>query len=56
MFRLLLVIIVLVVGYDAVVHQGAYTREAWNGIVGLTDSSVEGAKRLGERTRTDIRN
>jgi hypothetical protein len=50
-FRLLLVIIVLVVGYDAVVHQGAYTRDAWNSIVRLTSSSVEGAKELGERAR-----
>ncbi|WP_293807489.1 hypothetical protein [uncultured Bosea sp.] len=51
MFRLLLVIIVLVVGYDAVVHQGAYTRDAWNSIARLTSSSVEGAKELGERAR-----
>lgn len=50
-FRLLLVIIVLVVGYDAVVHQGAYTRDAWNSIVRLTGSSVEGARELGERAR-----
>ncbi|CAM5200727.1 putative protein OS=Bosea thiooxidans OX=53254 GN=SAMN05660750_00118 PE=4 SV=1 [Bosea thiooxidans] len=50
-FRLLLVIIVLVVGYDAIVHQGAYTRDAWNSIVRLTQSSVEGAKDLGERAR-----
>lgn len=55
MFRLLLVIIVLVVGYDAVVHQGAYTRETWNSIVRLTDSSVEGAKQLGGRVRDDAR-
>ena len=51
MFRLLLIIIVLVVGYDAVVHQGTYTRDAWNSIVRLTSSSVEGAKELGERAR-----
>jgi hypothetical protein len=50
-FRLLLVIIVLIVGYDAVVHQGAYTRDAWNSIVRLTGSSVEGARELGERAR-----
>jgi len=50
-FRLLLIIIVLVVGYDAVVHQGAYTRDAWNSILRLTSSSVEGAKELGERAR-----
>ncbi|CAH1675781.1 conserved hypothetical protein [Hyphomicrobiales bacterium] len=51
MFRLLLIVIVLVVGYDAIVHQGAYTRDAWNSIVRLTHSSVEGAKELGERAR-----
>jgi len=50
-FRVLLIIIVLVVGYDAVMHQGAYTREAWNSIVRLTQSSVEGARELGERAR-----
>lgn len=53
--RLLLVILVLVIGYDAIVHQGAYTREAWTSIVRLTDSSVEGARGLGERARNDIR-
>lgn len=51
MFRVLLIIIVLVVGYDAIVHQGAYTRDVWNSIVRLTGSSVEGAKELGERAR-----
>ena len=51
MFRLLLIIIVLVVGYDAIVHQGAYTRDAWNSIVRLTGSSVEGARELAERAR-----
>lgn len=55
MFRLLLVIVILVVGYDAVVHQGAYTRQAWDSIVRLTHSSVEGAKQLGERVRDDTR-
>ena len=51
MLSLLLIIIVLVVGYDAIVHQGAYTRDAWNSIVRLTGSSVEGARELGERAR-----
>ncbi|MCR4521198.1 MULTISPECIES: hypothetical protein [Bosea] len=51
MFRLLLIIIVLVIGYDAVVHQGAYTRDAWNSVARLTNSSVEGARELGERAR-----
>lgn len=55
MFRLLLVILVLAIGYDAVAHQGAYTRDAWNSIVRLTDSSVNGARELGERARDDIR-
>ena len=51
MFRVLLLVIVLIVGYDAVVHQGAYTRDSWNSIVRLTQSSVEGARDLGERAR-----
>ncbi|MGX5734477.1 hypothetical protein [Bosea thiooxidans] len=53
MFRVFLIILVLVIGYDAVVHQGAYTREAWNSITRLTGSAVEGAKELGQRTRDD---
>lgn len=55
MFRLLLVILVLAIGYDAVVHQGAYTRNAWASIVGVTDSAVTGAKQLGERARDETR-
>ncbi|WP_187640108.1 hypothetical protein [Bosea sp. F3-2] len=51
MFRVVLIILVLVIGYDAIVHQGAYTRDVWNSMVRLTGSSVEGAKELGERTR-----
>ncbi len=51
MFRVLLLVIVPIVCYDAVVHQGAYTRDAWNSIVRLTQSSVEGARDLGERAR-----
>lgn len=50
MFRIFLVIIVLVIGYDAVVHQGAYTREAWDGISRLTNSAVEGAKGIANRS------
>ncbi|MGO4175161.1 hypothetical protein [Bosea sp. TAF32] len=53
MFRLLLIILVLVIGYDAVAHQGAYTREAWNAVTRLTGSAIEGAKGLGERARDD---
>ena len=53
MFRVLLVILVLIIGYDAVVHQGAYTRQAWDGIARLTGSAVEGAKDLGQRAREE---
>jgi len=52
-FRVILIILVLVIGYDAVVHQGAYTREAWNSIARLTGSAVEGAKDLGQRARDE---
>lgn len=55
MFRLLLLILVLVIGYDAIAHQGAYSRQAWDSIVRLTDSSVEGARQLGQRARDDMR-
>ncbi|WP_353187271.1 hypothetical protein [Bosea sp. (in: a-proteobacteria)] len=51
MFRVLLIIIVLVVGYDAVMHQGANTREASHRLGLLPLSSVEGARELGERAR-----
>jgi hypothetical protein len=49
MFRLLLIIAVLAIGYDAVVHQGAYTRSAWTSVVGLADSAVTNAKNMGEK-------
>jgi hypothetical protein len=55
MFRLLLIIAVLAIGYDAVVHQGSYTRSAWASVVGVTDSAVTNAKQLGERTRDETR-
>lgn len=55
MFRLLLIIAVLLIGYDAVVHQGAYTRNAWSSVVGLTDSAVSSAKQFGERPREETR-
>lgn len=55
MFRLLLVILVLAIGYDAIAHHGAYTRDAWNSIVRLTDSSMSGARGFGERARDEIR-
>lgn len=44
MFRILLIIAVIAVGYDAIVHQGAYTRGIWSNIVGLTNSAVESTK------------
>lgn len=36
MFRILLVIAVIAIGYDAIVHQGAYTRDLWYKAVGAT--------------------
>jgi hypothetical protein len=58
MFRLLLIIAVIAIGYDAVVHQGAYTRNAWTSVVGITDSAVSSARQFGggarEETRTQI--
>ncbi|KRE00265.1 hypothetical protein ASE63_09305 [Bosea sp. Root381] len=53
MFRILLVIVVVLIGYDAVVHQGMYTRSIWTSVVGLTDSAVSGAKELGREVRED---
>lgn len=53
MFRILLIIAVIAIGYDAVVHQGLYTRNAWTSIVGLTDSAVNSARQLGQNTRED---
>ncbi|AOO83204.1 hypothetical protein [Bosea vaviloviae] len=55
MFRLLLIIAVLAIGYDAVVHQGAYTRSAWTSIVGLADSAVTNAKNMSGTTREEPR-
>jgi hypothetical protein len=55
MFRLLLIILVLAIGYDAVVHQGAYTRSIWTSIVGLTESATTSAKRLGDNAREEPR-
>ena len=37
------------IGYDAVVHQGAYTRDLWYRAVGATERAVDEAKRVGER-------
>ncbi|WNJ92500.1 hypothetical protein [Bosea sp. 685] len=55
MFRLLLIIAVLAIGYDAVVHQGAYTRSAWTSIVGITDSAVTNAKNFSSTAREEPR-
>lgn len=49
MFRILLVIAVIAIGYDAIVHQGAYTRDLWFKAVGATERVVDEAKRVGER-------
>lgn len=53
MFRILLIIAVVAIGYDAVVHQGLYTRNAWASVVGLTDSAVTSAKQLGQDAREE---
>lgn len=55
MFRLLLIIAVLAIGYDAVVHQGNYTRHAWTSVVGATDAAVANARRVGENVREETR-
>lgn len=53
--RLLLIIAVLAIGYDAVVHQGAYTRNAWTSVVGVTDSAVKNAREFGRDVREEPR-
>lgn len=53
MFRILLVIAVIAIGYDAIVHQGAYTRDLWYKAVGATERVVDEAKRVGERAPDD---
>ena len=55
MFRILLIVAVIAIGYDAVVHQGFYTRNAWTSVVGLTDSAVSHARQLGERVKEETR-
>ena len=51
MFRILLLVAVILIGYDAIAHQGLYTRNAWDSVVGLTESAVTSAKQLGQDTR-----
>jgi hypothetical protein len=46
MFRILLIIVVLAIGYDAVMHQGAYTRSIWDNIVGLVTSARNDAQKI----------
>lgn len=53
MFRILLLIAVVLIGYDAIAHQGMYTRNAWSSVVGLTDSAVSSAKQLGQDQRDE---
>lgn len=53
MFRILLLVAVILIGYDAIAHQGIYTRNVWTSIVGLTDSAVTGAKQLGQEAREE---
>jgi hypothetical protein len=53
MFRVLLIIALIAVGYDAVVHQGFYTRNIWTNVVSLTESAVNGAKQLGQNAREE---
>ena len=51
MFRILLLVAVILIGYDAIAHQGLYTRNAWDSVVGLTESAVTSARQLGQDTR-----
>jgi hypothetical protein len=55
MFRLLVLIAVVAVGYDAIVHHGLYTRNAWASVVEVTDSAVSSARQFGEGTRDENR-
>ncbi|MGQ3281962.1 hypothetical protein [Bosea sp. (in: a-proteobacteria)] len=51
MFRILLLVAVILIGYDAIANQGLYTRNTWASVVGLTESAVTSAKQLGQDTR-----
>lgn len=55
MFRILLLIAVITIGYDAIVHHGAYTRSAWYSVAGATERVVDEAKRIGEPAREEPR-
>jgi hypothetical protein len=54
MVRILLVIAVVAIGYDAVVHHGAYTRDLWFKAVDVTGRVVDEAKRTGEPPREEL--
>lgn len=53
MFRILLLVAVILIGYDAIAHQGLYTRNGWASVVGLTESAVTSARQLGQDTREE---
>lgn len=55
MFRILLLVAVIAIGYDAIVHHGLYTRNAWSSVVGITDSAISGARQLGDGVRDENR-
>lgn len=55
MFRILLIIAVIAIGYDAVVYQGAYTRSAWSSVVGVTEHATDKAREIGNSAREEIR-
>ena len=53
--RILLIILVLAIGYDAVVHQGAYTRNVWGSLVEFAGSAVSGARDAADGVRDERR-
>lgn len=55
MLRILLVIAVIAIGYDAIVYQGAYTRSAWASVVGATEHASDKAREIGQNARDEIR-
>lgn len=53
--RILLIILVLAIGYDAVAHQGAYTRNVWASLVEFAGSAVSGARDAADEVRDQPR-
>lgn len=53
MFRILLLIALIAIGYDAVVHEGAYTRGIWSNMRGLTNSAVSDVRDLRPDSRVE---